>query len=449
MGKKWYLNTWFIALLIALWPLFGIPAIIGIVLLVMQQKIYGPVSIALQKAEETLNNAKVQAENIINSANQEAEKMEAEKQQLEQQLAQMTKEAKLLNAQIGQLKKELDNLKSDVFIATVDISIYDQFTSDEIKNKLQLLRLKQQELIKQDKALVVTALGHKKMVENNMKQILRCFNAECEVIVSSVSARNIDAARNKVVKSFETLNKIFSTDGVAISKEYLETKLEELSLVYAYELKKEQEREMQKAIREQLLDEEKARKELERERIRLEKEETHFRNEIKKLINHMQRTKSEVEKSFYIEQIKSLEEKLDKITKDKEDIINREQNTRAGFVYIISNIGAFGENVFKIGMTRRLDPMDRINELGDASVPFKFDVHAIIFSEDAPSLEAALHNRFKEYELNKVNPRKEFFKVPLEEIQKAVNELHNGIVNWTLEPPADEYRESLRRSLAS
>jgi hypothetical protein len=152
---------------------------------------------------------------------------------------------------------------------------------------------------------------------------------------------------------------------------------------------------------------------------------------------------SEVEKNFYIEQIQDLQEKLERITKDKEDIINREQNTRAGFVYIISNIGAFGENVYKIGMTRRLDPMERINELGDASVPFKFDVHAIIFTEDAPALESKLQERLSKYELNKVNPRKEFFKVPLSEIQEVVRELHSGTINWIESPSADEYRESL------
>lgn len=433
MNKRWYLSTWFIAALIALWPLYGIPTIIGIILLIVQQKTYS-------SADETLGKAKEEAQNLIDKANQDVEQLKKEKESLEQHLTKMTQEVKQLNNELNALRKE-------VFVATVDVSAYDQLTSEEIKNKLQMLKLTQQDLIKNDKALEITALDKKKVVENNSRQILRCFNSECENIISKANARNVDTARGKIMKSFETLNRIFATDGVAISKEYLETKLEELNLVYAYELKKEQEREIQKAIREQLLDEEKARKELERERLRLEKEETHFRNEIKKLMAHMQRTTSEIEKSFYVEQIKSLEEKLELIAKDKQDIINREQNTRAGFVYIISNIGAFGENVYKIGMTRRLDPMDRINELGDASVPFKFDVHAIIFSEDAPALENALHERFKEYELNKINPRKEFFSVPLSEIQKNINELHSGAVNWIIEPPAEEYRESLRMAI--
>lgn len=441
MPKKWYLNTWFIALLIALWPLY-IPTIIGVILLIIQQSTYSSAERALNdakaEAENTLDKARKEASNIVDAADQEVKRLAQNKQHLQEELAKMTEEIKNLQTELKELSKE-------VLVSTIDISAYEQITSEEIKNKLQLLRLNQQDLVKKDKALLVTASNENKVVKNNAKQILRCFNAECINIISNMSVRNVDTARGKMVKAFETLNKIFETDGMALSKEYLESKLEEFNLLYAYKLKKEQEREIQKAIREQLLDEEKARKEMEKERQRLDKEETHFQNEIKKLMNNMQRITSDVEKSFYIEQIKSLEEKLEKITKDKQDIINREQNTRAGFVYIISNLGAFGENVYKIGMTRRLDPMDRINELGDASVPFKFDVHAIIFSEDAPELEATLHKRLREYELNKVNSRKEFFKVPFSKIQEIVSEFHTSVVNWTIDPPADEYRESLRR----
>ena len=119
------------------------------------------------------------------------------------------------------------------------------------------------------------------------------------------------------------------------------------------------------------------------------------------------------------------------------------ENQRAGYVYIISNIGAFGENVYKIGMTRRLDPMDRIDELGDASVPFKFDVHAMIFSEDAPGLEAALHNAFADKKLNFVNQRREFFNVSLDEIKKVVRDNYDKSVEFIETPPAEQYRESL------
>lgn len=123
----------------------------------------------------------------------------------------------------------------------------------------------------------------------------------------------------------------------------------------------------------------------------------------------MQKAKDNVERQLYLDKIKELENKLSALQADKENVLQREQNTRAGFVYIISHIGSFGERVFKIGMTRRLEPMDRIAELSSASVPFPFDVHAMIFSEDAPGLEAVLHQHFEQSRVNKVNPRKEFF----------------------------------------
>ena len=153
---------------------------------------------------------------------------------------------------------------------------------------------------------------------------------------------------------------------------------------------------------------------------------------------------SDIEKQLYVDKIKELEEKLKEVEKSKEDVLNREQNTRAGFVYIISNIGSFGENVYKIGMTRRLQPMDRINELGSASVPFEFDVHAMIFSEDAPTLENALHKHFENCKVNKVNPRKEFFRVSLDEVEQVVKENYNGTVEFTKIAEAYQYRESLR-----
>ena len=193
-----------------------------------------------------------------------------------------------------------------------------------------------------------------------------------------------------------------------------------------------------------MLEEEKVRREIEREKQKIEKEESQFSNEVKKLMGYMQKAKDDVEKQLYIDKIQELEEKLKALAADKENVLEREQNTRAGFVYIISNIGSFGESVYKIGMTRRLEPMDRINELSSASVPFPFDVHALIFSEDAPSLETLLHHHFQDQQVNKVNPRKEFFRVDLESIKQLIIENHNSTVQFVDIPDATEYRETLR-----
>ena len=192
-----------------------------------------------------------------------------------------------------------------------------------------------------------------------------------------------------------------------------------------------------------MVEEEKVRREIEKQKAKIEKEEKQFQNEITKLMSYMQKS-TEAEKQLYIDKIRELEDKLKQVEADKENVLEREQNTRAGYVYVISNIGSFGDNVYKIGMTRRLEPMDRVKELGDASVPFEFDVHAMIFSDDAPALETILHNTFKNKQVNKVNPRKEFFRVKLDEIEKVVKENFNATVTFTKIAEAAQYRESLK-----
>ena len=352
-------------------------------------------------------------------------------------------EVERLDKEKADLQQELLILNQDVLCAMVSVDDYANLKSDEIKNKLTLLKSQEDELIKSEKALEVTNTSSlKRVVDSQKKQILRCFNAEVTSVIGTITANNIDSVRTKLQRTFDALNKIFAVDGVQISQEYFAMKLEEMSLVYAYMLKVEEEKEQKKAIREQMLEEEKVRREIEREKQKIEKEESQFSNEVKKLMGYMQKAKDDVEKQLYIDKIQELEEKLKALAADKENVLEREQNTRAGFVYIISNIGSFGESVYKIGMTRRLEPMDRINELSSASVPFPFDVHALIFSEDAPSLETLLHHHFQDQQVNKVNPRKEFFRVDLESIKQLIIENHNSTVQFVDIPDATEYRET-------
>ncbi len=348
-------------------------------------------------------------------------------------------------AEKRQLEAEVRSLSLEVYTGMVRIDAYENMRSDEIKNQLTMLRGRQDELVKNDHALVINAdWMSKKQLNSQKKQILRCFNAECANILGSVTVKNVDTSRAKIQRSFEALNKIFEVDGVQISQNYLSSKFEELSLIYAYMVKEEEEKEQKKAIREQMVEEEKVRREIEREKQKIEKEETQFSNEINKLMSYMQKSKDDIERQLYIDKIHELEEKLRALQADKENVLQREQNTRAGFVYIISNVGSFGQRIYKIGMTRRLEPMDRIAELSSASVPFPFDVHAMIFSEDAPGLESILHNYFDSKRVNKVNPRKEFFRVNLDDIKKVVLENHNATVKFIDAPEATEYRETLR-----
>ena len=215
-----------------------------------------------------------------------------------------------------------------------------------------------------------------------------------------------------------------------------------VKIEYSYYTKKEQARQEQLALKEQMRQEAEERKALEAEKKKVEKEESKYKAEIEKLQGTLEQADSDAETQKLRARILELQKQLSDVVVKKEEITNL-QNGKAGNVYIISNLGSFGKDVFKIGMTRRLDPQDRINELGSASVPFKFDVHSFIFSEDAVALEKKLHDTLNEKRLNKINLRKEFFHVSLDEIEKVVHDNFNDIANFTKVPVAKEYRQTL------
>lgn len=403
---------------------------------------------ALQKTQQRLKEVSKIAGGVTDAdAYSVAKHTEADRiiRDAEDRVKVLTKEVGILSSQRAELLSELKTLDLDIVPNMVRIDAYENLRSDEIKNELTMLRGKQDTLVRDGSAIqIIDSTAKKKFITTQSKQLLRCFNAECSNILASVTVKNVDSSRAKIQRSFDALNKIFSSDSVQITQAYLASKYEELSLVYAYMVKEADEREQKRAIREQMVEEEKVRRELEREKQKIEKEEAQFTNEVNKLMAYMQKAKDDIERQIYIDKIQELQDKLKDLQANKEDILNREQNTRAGFVYIISNIGSFGEHVFKIGMTRRLEPMDRIAELSSASVPFPFDVHAMIFSDDAPGLEAILHQHFNAERVNRVNPRKEFFRVDLDEIKKVVLEKHNATVKFVDIPDATEYRETLK-----
>ncbi len=213
-----------------------------------------------------------------------------------------------------------------------------------------------------------------------------------------------------------------------------------VKIEYNYYVKKEQARQEQLAIKEQMRQEAEERKALEAERKKVEQEESKYHSEIEKLKNQLEVAQCE-ELEKLNARILELQSKLADVVVKKEEISNL-ANGKAGNVYVISNLGSFGENVFKIGMTRRLNPQDRVNELGDASVPFKFDVHSFIFSDDAVGLESKLHNILDNKRVNKVNRRKEFFYASIDELEKLVTEIEpTAEFNKTM--LAEEFRQSL------
>ncbi|MEZ3516020.1 MAG: GIY-YIG nuclease family protein [Lachnospiraceae bacterium] len=214
-----------------------------------------------------------------------------------------------------------------------------------------------------------------------------------------------------------------------------------VKIEYNYYVKKEQARQEQLAIKEQMRQEAEERKALAAEKAKVEKEETKYKNELEKLNEQLTDTTNDTEANSLRQRILELEAQLSNVVV-KKDEITKLQNGKAGNVYIISNLGSFGENIFKIGMTRRQDPQERINELSNASVPFKFDVHSFIFSDDAVGLEGKLHDMLNDKRVNKVNLRKEFFQITIDELEQLVNEIEpTAEFNRTM--LAEEFRQSL------
>jgi Domain of unknown function (DUF4041)/Meiotically up-regulated gene 113 len=328
-------------------------------------------------------------------------------------------------------------------------------TSEEYKDALIALRDKMKELIKNGGAATCpigwTVNNSKqegaKMIRQTTKVMLRAFNGECDAAGAHVSYNNIHKMEERVTKAFEAINKLGETMHLSITNVYLRQRLDELRLINEYETKKYQEKEEERDRREKMRDAEKAQREIEQAQEEAEAQEATYQKLLEKARQEAAAaTGSKLEE--LTKQVSQFSAKLDEARQKKEKAIARAQLTKSGFVYVISNVGAFGEGVFKVGMTRRMEPMDRIMELSGAAVPFPFDLHAMMFSDDAPSLECALHNFLEERRLNLVNTRKEFFhSVKLPEIRGFV-EARGLSAQFIEQPEAREYRETLARRQA-
>lgn len=364
------------------------------------------------------------------------------------------------DAEIVQKRTTLERLRRDIIAAEDEIAMeqfslyrptYNFARSEQYKARLDAIRDQQKQMIKNDTAISANYNWHvngdyaagKKMIGNMVKLFLRSFNNECEAAVSDVKFSNFDRCKNRIEKSYDAINKLGVVNGISISPEYLKLKNDELRLAYEYAMKKQEEKEEQAEIRRQQREQAKLEKEIAEARKAAEKEKKHYEQALAALNASIlacedpdQRAELEKKKTQVLDAVDGIDEKL-------KDIDYRQANQRAGYVYIISNIGAFGEGVYKIGMTRRLDPMERVDELGDASVPFYFDVHAMIFTPDAPALENALHQAFENKRLNMVNRRREYFRVTLDEIKQVVKDNFDKTVEFIDIPPAEQYRESL------
>lgn len=380
---------------------------------------------------------------------------------LHRKLAELSVVASLKEVEIQKLDKQKEALEEDV----VELKetkllqdfglyepMYDFAYSSQYQERLCACREEQKRMVKAGEAAVCktnwTVNGSlsagKKMTNNNITSALLVFNTECENAVNRVKFNNYDSMKKRVERIYKKINSLNAVNDIKISADYLELKMQELALAYEYSRKKQEEKERAREQREIERENLKVQREIEAERKRIEKEKIHYQNIMARLMEQMEQEKSEARKQFIREKVDAARGELAELDKALKDVDYRAANERAGYVYVISNIGAFGEGVYKIGMTRRLEPKDRIDELGGASVPFRFDIHAMIFSDDAPKLETALHNAFADRRVNMVNGRKEFFRVPLEEIERVVTENYDRTVDFKYLADAEQYRESLK-----
>ncbi len=411
---------------------------------------------ALQAEVERLTGALLPEQREVEKLNQQISDLKSTIEGLDKAINNSNYRISQLNAQARKLDQELLEKRKQLAVYEVDINALDyglykptfEFAnSDLYREELGKLRDMQKQCIKNDDAVFgdtnwqvngSVAQG-RAMVNNYKKLLLRAFNVECDDIVANVKVSNLERSIERIEKTSEQISKLGKTMSIGISPGYVRLKTNEVRLALDYQQKKQEEKERQKELRAQEREEAKVLKEIEEERKRLKKEQMHYENALKTVLDQIEKNGETVE---LLEKKDQLESQISDTSKAIDNVDYREANRKAGYVYIISNIGAFGENVYKIGMTRRLDPQERIDELGDASVPFNFDIHAMIFTENAPGLESALHNAFESKKLNKINMRREFFAVSLDEIKEEVRKNFDKTVEWVDVPEAEQYRQS-------
>lgn len=284
-----------------------------------------------------------------------------------------------------------------------------------------------------------------KQLKNILRLMIRAFNGESDSLIARANYRNVETMKKRMQSSFDQINKLAIPWDCKIGENYLANRQNELQLVYEYEEQKQREKQEQLRIREQIREEERAAREAERAKLQAEKDEEEYKRLLEKAKKEAA-SASEKDKYNLSKKIKELQRRIDEI-EERKRAISQAMLTRSGHVYILSNVGSFGENIYKIGMTRRLDPMERVNELGDASVPFPFDVHALISTSDAPTLEAALHKHFGRRRINLENERKEFFRVSIDEIRSELEILKDQLgiktdLRLTLVAEAKQFRQS-------
>ncbi|WP_105660906.1 DUF4041 domain-containing protein [Cronobacter dublinensis] len=410
-------------------------------------------------ANAVLEDARTAAEKLSNDTQQTVARQLAKKDEIEQQIQTLRTSYASKKITYDELESALSIYKEDMDFAEMGFYAphFDFDTSELFQTSIRNNRQQQKDLLRNKTTFGAiycttewTVSGSKsegnKMTTRGINMTARAFNGECDAAIANVTFKNINAMESRIYKAFDVLNKLNEVNQIHINHAFLDLKLTELRLTYEYRAKKQEEKEEQREIRAQMAEERKAQMEIERAIREAEEEERRAQKALDKAQKEMNEklakmTAAQAEK--YQEKIDSLQEALKEAEFKGLKALSMAQQTKRGHVYIISNVGSFGENVFKIGMTRRLDPQDRVDELGSASVPFLFDIHAMIYSEDAPALEYALHQHFAENRTNLINRRKEFFNVSLEDIKAAVFNMAGNNVDFIETATAQHYHETV------
>ena len=403
---------------------------------------------ASQEKREIIREAKEKAEELQQSATKEHDHLISYAKQQAQLISGRAIEARdnaeKYAAVVTAMKNAIEGYGDDYIIPnhTLLDELADDYSHKEAGKELKAIRARIKTMVKDQRAAMCDYAEPKRR-ELAIHFVIDAFNGKVDSALAKAKHDNYGKLKAEIIDAFAQVN--FhgeSFRNANIEQAYLDARLEELKWAVTVREIQLKEREEQREIREQMREEERARKEIERAMKQAQKEEQMLQKAMEKARAELAGA-SEEQRAKFEAQIIDLETKLKEAEEKEQRALSMAQQTRRGHVYVISNIGSFGENVYKVGMTRRLDPMDRVKELGDASVPFQFDVHAIIASEDAPGLENELHKQFEHARVNKVNYRKEYFSLSLAEIRQVVERHSGSDIRWTMRAEAEEYRESL------
>lgn len=392
---------------------------------------------ARQTAAQAVTEARNEAAKIVSEAQQEAEEL---RRSADMEVTRVQADTENIRQEANELRSIMPQLRID---SAVSVTALEEFAHPAeryvtLQSELRSLRARMKRDVSDDSAIEgagwmpSTPADQRKLTRNIRKLMVRCFNIESEKTVRGATATNVDASLNKIHSSADALERLASPMGFSIAAEYQKYKVDELELAVKVEAARKIEQEAQRERRAELKEQARIDAEMEAQRARLEKERSHYENLLQKIRDLGDESRAG-----------EVQNKLAEIEVGIADVEFRQANHRAGYVYVISNVGAFGERMVKIGLTRRLDPMDRVKELGDASVPFGFDVHALFFSDDAVNVESELHRRFADRRVNRINNRREFFYATPAEVRGALQQIQGDLLEFVEVPEAEQYRASL------